>query len=209
MSEINDWESLKVVGKEYGRRYGMLMIVGVVGVAFMSYGVYSVVKPERPTVEIIKSEVLSESENGGVLVDVAGAVERPGMYKLANGSRIGDALVMAGGLAAEADRGWVARYVNLASKLEDGGKIYIPKQNENNNQGSNSKLQTNSSEQNSKLININTASASELTSLWGIGEARAKAIIENRPYSSVEELLSKAGLPESVYTKIKDEVSVY
>ncbi|MFH2019590.1 MAG: helix-hairpin-helix domain-containing protein [bacterium] len=199
-----DWERVKGEGGELVRRYGVLTVIGVVGVVLVGIGVYSAIRPEKPVVEIVKSEVLGESEEDSVVVDVAGAVEKPGMYKLASGSRIGDALVMAGGLAAEADRGWVARYINLASRLEDGGKIYIPGQAESKeNQGSGGK------EEQKGLISINTASVGELDSLWGIGEARAKAIIENRPYATLEELMSKVGLPESVYTKIKDEISVY
>ncbi|PIW08437.1 DNA-binding protein, partial [Candidatus Collierbacteria bacterium CG17_big_fil_post_rev_8_21_14_2_50_45_7] len=66
----------------------------------------------------------------------------------------------------------------------------------------NSNNQTSSNVQNSKLININTASVGELDSLPEIGEARAKAIIANRPYGSSAELVSKAKIPASVYAKI-------
>jgi len=59
------------------------------------------------------------------------------------------------------------------------------------------------------MININTASASELDSLWGIGESRADSIIANRPYGNVDELESKAGVPSNVMERIKDQVSVY
>ena len=58
-------------------------------------------------------------------------------------------------------------------------------------------------------ININTASVSELDRLWGVGPATAEKIIGGRPYSSVEELLSKKAVKSNVYERIKDEVSVY
>lgn len=58
-------------------------------------------------------------------------------------------------------------------------------------------------------ININTASASELDTLWGIGEVRAKDIIDNRSYSSIDELLTKKVIPSNVFEKIKDEITVF
>lgn len=203
MSEITEWTSLKEKGGVLVRRYGVLLIIGMVGVGCVGYGVYMAIRPESPVVEIVKSEVLGESEGGEIMVDVAGAVEKPGLYTLSKGSRIGDALVVAGGLAGVADRGWVSRYLNLASKIEDGAKIYIPAQVEGKESGKEEVVAK------SGRVNINTASIGELDSLWGIGEARAKMIIENRPYSTLEELMSKAGLSESVYAKIKDEISVY
>jgi len=206
VTSLIDWESLKGDGGEFVRRYGVLLISGLVGLFLVGYGVYSAIRPERPTVEIVKSEVLGQETEGEgqIMVDVAGAVEKPGLYELPKGARIGDALVIAGGLDALADRGWVARYINLASKLEDGAKIYIPENSENS-----SEQITGGEEKSSGLVNVNTASRSELESLWGIGEVRAQAIIENRPYGTLEEIMSKAGIPESVYAKIKDEVAIY
>jgi len=58
-------------------------------------------------------------------------------------------------------------------------------------------------------VNINTASVSELDSLWGVGEARAEAIVAARPYSSIEELASKANIPSNVMDKIRDEITVF
>ena len=125
-------------------------------------------------------------------------------------------LVAAGGLSQTADRVWVARYLNLAQAVPDGAKIYIPRQNEeiSNAQFSISK---NSGEvsgvtigpNQSGLVNINTASASELDELWGIGEKRAADIIANRPYQTSEELVSKAGIPKNVYERIKDKIAVF
>jgi len=140
-----------------------------------------------------------------VTVDVAGAVEKPGVYKMPSGSRIGDALVGAGGLSAQADREWVAKTLNLAEEVKDGGKVYIPEKS----QIINSQMANGEQGKSTNLININTASVGELDSLPEIGEARAKAIIANRPYGSSAELVSKAKIPASVYAKIKDLVSIY
>jgi competence protein ComEA len=132
-------------------------------------------------------------------------VEKPGVYKLPGGSRIGDALVVAGGLAGDADRNWVGQTLNLAELVKDGQKIYIPRQSEN----SEGQKIGGSDSQNSGKVNINKASVSELDGLSGIGETRAQAIVEGRPYTATEEIVEKAKVPKSVYENIKDQLSVY
>lgn len=147
-------------------------------------------------VEIISVKETATSE---IVVDVGGAVINPGVYQLGTEARVNDALVTAGGLAQEADRDWVEKNLNLAQKLTDGQKLYIPVVEEKEKKGSSL----------TDKININMASVAELDRLWGVGEATAKKIIENRPYGSVEELLSKKVVKSNVYEEIKDEVSVY
>ena len=197
------------------REFGWVLIMGLVGVGVLVYGLWGVLGGERATVEIVKSGESSNIENSNIvisedreiLVDVAGEVEKPGVYKLPGGSRIGDALVMAGGLSEFADRVWVAATLNLASEVKDGGKIFIPKRDENSNIG-NSNLVLSEGQKSGK-VNINTASVAELDSLSGIGEVRAAAIIANRPYGSTEEIVEKAKVPRSVYESIKDQLTIY
>lgn len=193
-------------------------LMATLGVFLLGIGVLSAVvvslKQSEPKIEIISLDE-SVEESREIVVDVAGAVEEPGVYRLVKGSRVNEALVAAGGLAADADRNWVARYVNLAQELSDGIKIYIPAVGEQHvAQGSPATSVLGSQEGNvgmdsSGKLNINTASAGELIGLWGIGEKRAQAIIENRPYSSIEELTDKRVIPSNVYEQIKDEISVY
>ena len=200
----------------------MFVVVGVIGVGIVGYGLWGAMRGEQASVEIVKgggdftpeeitslspeaAKLSGEKFGNQVTVDVAGAVEKPGVYKLPSGSRIGDALVSAGGLSAEADREWVAKTLNLAEEVKDGGKVYIPEKS----QIINSQMANGEQGKSTNLININTASVGELDSLPEIGEARAKAIIANRPYGSSAELVSKAKIPASVYAKIKDLVSIY
>ncbi len=169
---------------------------------------------QNSKVEII-SDSNSEAADSGkpaVVVDVSGAVERPGVYKLNADARVNDALVAAGGVSQEADRVWLARYLNLAQMVPDGAKIYIPKEGEgtplrqgSEGQGEVSGVSMGANQ--SGLININTAGASELDSLWGIGEKRAADIVANRPYQSVQELVSKAKIPQNIYDRIKNQVT--
>jgi len=134
---------------------------------------------------------------------LAGAVMQPGVYELPSASRLKDLLARAGGLSASADREWIEKNLNLAQKLEDAQKVYIPSQMETEGEVAGEETVV------SGKININTASASELDTLWGIGEARAKAIIDNRPYSSVDELQTKKVIPSNVFERIKDEITVF
>lgn len=188
---------------DFLREFGVIVIVGLIGGGILIYGLWGVVGGEQATVEIVKNE----PQTGEIVVDVAGAVEKPGVYTLTSGSRIGEALVVAGGLSAQADREWVARTVNLAAELEDGAKIYIPSTIGNGNPKS--EILNPRQILNSKLININTASVGELDGLVGIGEVRAQNIVANRPYGSTAEIVGKAKIPESVYEEIKDSLTLY
>lgn len=166
-----------------------------------------------------KVEVLDDSfatESGKLItVEIAGEVINPGVYKLSDGSRIDDLLVKSGGFSLDADRSWTDKYLNRAAKAIDGQKVYIPKSGEQLSQASaknNGLVQSASStflSDSSDQININSASLSQLDSLPGIGQVYGQSIIDHRPYSNIEELLSRGVLKKSVYEKIKDLVSIY
>ena len=194
---------------EWVKKWGVVGLIGMLGIGLIGYGIWDQIKSREVTVEIVKEQGKSDKvQSGGeVVVDVSGAVEKPGVYKLPSNSRIGDALVVVGGLAAEADREWVAKTLNLAAKVEDGEKVYIPAKSDSQLLSDSEGQVVNKSE--GQKININTATVAELDKLEGIGEARAKAIIDNRPYSKTEEIVSEAKIPESVYAKIRDSISVY
>jgi competence protein ComEA len=183
------------------KEFGILLIIALVGVGVLVYGLWEQLRPEEATVEIIKGDK-HENDQQSIYVDVAGAVENPGLYQLPSGSRIGDTLVMSGGLSSSADREWVAKTINLAQEVKDGEKIYIP-----NKTLRVSPLKSEVGQ--GGKVNINTASLSELDVLEGIGEVRARAILDNRPYSKINDLVSRAKIPETVYEKIKDRISVY
>lgn len=139
-------------------------------------------------------------------VDISGAVEKPGVYGLKSDSRIQDALISAGGLSADADRDFVSKNLNLAQKLSDGAKIYIPKIGESASWRTSS---PNSPTAPNSLINLNSSSQQDLESLPGIGPASSQKIISNRPYQSIDDLLSKKIVGKSVFEKIKDKITVY
>lgn len=151
-------------------------------------------------------EIISASQGevlqGKIVVHVDGAVERPGVYELTSESRVSDAVSASGGLSQEAD---MSR-INLAAKVADGQKIYIPKVGEDV-KGSTSITSTTSTT--GDLININTASESQLDTLPGVGPVTAQKIIASRPYSQPEDLLVKKAVGQSTFEKIRDLITVY
>ena len=141
-----------------------------------------------------------------ITVYVCGAVVQEGVYELPAGSRISDALLMAGGYDENALHG----YVNLAERLEDGERIYFPDYQELEELGIVPISSTESSE--SGLVNINTADAETLKTLPGIGDAKAADIIayreEHGAFSSIEDIKNVSGIGESIYNRISSSITV-
>ena len=173
------------------------MLIVLVIYLLVMIGLRSLKKP--PTVEYLAKSGGSSEVNAAkeIWVDVSGAVVAPGVYKLSEGARVKDALVAAGGVSSTADRVVLAKEVNLAAVVTDGQKIYIPAA------GSAVAGAT------TGRVNLNKATTDELMNLDGIGTARAQTIIKNRPYTKVEELLTKKIVTKSVFEKIKDQITVY
>jgi len=134
-----------------------------------------------------------------VRVQVDGRVTQPGLYSLAEGARVEDAITAAGGTQTGTD----LSTLNLARPLKDGEKITV---------GVSTSVQSSAAEPAAALIDLNTATAAQLDSLPGIGAARAEAILTYRTdhgsYVSVDELLQVPGISQDLYAKIKDLVKV-
>ncbi len=177
-----------------------LLLLGL-GLFLFRSGVF-----ESTKVEVLKESGGNMGVGGRVMVEIAGAVEKPGVYDMLASERVERLLIEAGGLSSDADREWVAKNLNKAAKLVDGQKIYIPAEG-NRSGGNGGGVGGKIAGAAASLINLNTASLSELDSLSGIGAVRAKAIVDNRPYSSLQELLSKKVIPQNVFDKIKNEIT--
>lgn len=199
--------SQKIDWQEVWQKARIPVTLGMIGLLLVGIGVLSILflQSKEPEIEILP---LEETQSTNLFVDLEGAVEKPGLYELAADARINDVLVRAGGLSAEADREWVEKNLNLAQPLADGIKIYIPKKGEGAGEPKDAKV-AGSSASLTGQININTASAAQLDTLWGIGQARAQNIIDSRPYQAAEELLTKKIIPSNVFERIKDKISVY
>jgi competence protein ComEA len=203
---------------EFLNEYKVPIVFGLIGLILVGFGVILFKDTQflgSDKVEVLESASGVQSDQKDFVVEVAGAVEKPGVYKLDAESRIEDVLVVSGGLSSKADREWVEKYVNRASKLTDGQKLYIPAVGEQSDVLSAKESEGYQSASGARgsgfgnLVNINTATLKELDSLPGIGPVYGQSIIEHRPYSTVEELLSKDALKKSTYEKVKDLVTVY
>lgn len=183
-----------------------LWLAGVIlGLVLVITGLASQFLPTKSKSQIEIVPENKQSATGEIVIDVAGAVLTPGVYKLAPDSRVGSAIKLAGGLSNKADLSWVAKNLNLAAKISDGAKIYIPEK------GQLVEINTQDSQlsANSGKVNINSASQSQLEALPAIGPVTAGKIIQSRPYNSADELLTKKVVGKSTFDKIKDLISVF
>lgn len=165
--------------------------------------------------EVITNESADDSndkeEIEKIKVYVTGEVKHPGVIELELGSRIEDAIILAGGTTDSSD----LSLINLAYTLEDGQKIYIPNVNENftkvdsiteNMEGIVESTNTNSKSK----VNINTGGVSELSSLPGVGESLAQKIITyretNGKFKKLDDLKNVTGIGEKKYDGLKEYI---
>lgn len=169
----------------------------------------------------------SSEETKTLVVHICGAVSAPGVYELPAGSRIIDAVEAGGGFLPEAEEACC----NLAEEIVDGCQIYIMTKSESCADGQTEKkagiqtspdsdMQTTDRNVRSNsapalengLVNLNTADIAALTTLPGIGESRAKAIISYREqhgaFAQIEDIMKISGIKQAAFSKIKDKITV-
>lgn len=183
-----------------------LVLVAGIGLILVGIGINVREQKRESKVELLKVQptgVVVVQGNNEVMIDIEGEVIKPGVYKMARGSRMGEVLVAAGGLAAGADREWVEKNINKAEIVKDGMKIYIPSKGEE-------ALVLGS--ESSGLININTAGMEELDKLPGVGPGIAQKIIDyrqnNAGFRDINEIKLVSGIGEKLFEKIKDQISL-
>ncbi len=137
-------------------------------------------------------------------VFVCGQVKEEGVYYLSRGSRVEDAVRLAGGFTEEAD----TAYWNLAAYVYDGQRIYVPKTGEHVP----SELASDNAYDAFGRLDINAATAEQLTKLPGIGEKRAADIISYRDsigrFDDIEQLMNVTGIKESLMQGIREKICV-
>jgi len=194
------------------RGAALQLLSGISGLIGVVYGL-QVLMVERAHIPVCSAELLDSVgqqyflKDQQLTVEVAGAVVQPGVWQLPVGSRIAEVINKAGGFSQRADRTFAAKGLNLADTIKDGQKIYVPFTGENT-ETETAKTSGSQSITSAGQTSINTASVKELETLPGIGEIRAADIIENRPYTSVDELLSKAVVTVSIFEEIKGLISL-
>ena len=154
----------------------------------------------------VESQAVETEENELLYIYVCGEVNNPGVYTLAEGSRVCDLFEIAGGLTEDAS----SDYWNQARLLVDGEMLYVPTKEEAATR-QNSETTSDANDTNGK-INLNTATKDQLMEIPGIGESKANAIIayreEHGGFSSIEEVMNIEGIKEGVFSKMKEYIVV-
>lgn len=173
-------------------RIGLAIVAFVAAVVVVFAAARAIDERTAPAIIIDNSLV-----QPGIVVDLRGEVARPGVYELPAGSRLDDAVVAAGGLTDDAD----LTQLNLAARLQDGSIVTVPgitalvPQAPGEDASSGTSASGNPA---GALINLNTASATELETLPGVGEVTAGRIIDyreaNGPYRSIDDLVHVQGI---------------
>ena len=207
-------------GMPTGRRMGLaaaaLLVVGSLAVAgivaMQPAGQVDVVGPPAGAESGTSHPVGASPSLAVVVVQVAGAVARPGVYSLPAGSRVADAIQAAGGYSMEVDPRTAETKLNLAAKLQDAQLIAVPRRGETSNgsSGVGGGSETGASIE-PGLINLNTASAEQLDTLPGVGPATAQRIIasrEEKPFATVDDLVTRKIVTATTLSKLRSLVTV-
>lgn len=150
-------------------------------------------------------------DNSTKMCQIDGCVNKPGVYPFKKEDRIKDIVEIAGGFTKDADK----KSVNLAMKLKDEMKIYIPSKSETskaqNNDTENSQIVTIKDSNSGNLVNINTADSNKLQTLPGIGPSKAKKIIEFREknqFKKIEEIKNVDGIGDKTFESLKSLITI-
>lgn len=207
------------------------MMIAIISALLFSYFSYSLFFEREEKVEakdqniVVDDNIPDKEVISTYKVDIKGQVEKPGVYEVGENSRVIDVIKKAGGLKKNAN----TDFLNLSKRVSDGDVIWVYTTKEIEKlqkvktvieyvekdchcpDVSNSACIANPITNNQGKININTASEKELTALNGIGESKAKLIIEYRtkkPFTTIEEIKNVSGIGDSAYEKIKDFIIV-
>jgi len=195
---------------------------------FTVFGVEQMLNKENDNNNISVSDGdVNEDIDKNIFVEIAGAVNKPGVYELSKESRLAEVVNKANGFSQDASEEWVSKYINLSGQLADAHKIYIPfkwdipletvdasevamltnpfAKNQTVLAGGQTSVTTLQKEVTGK-VNVNTASQEDIDALPGIGPVYVARIIENRPYDDHQALVEGSGIPKNVLEKIKDQI---
>ena len=182
------------------KRSILVVLVAIAAVAVVALALARLHGGGGQTVVVVEdTPAPTRSAEPSIVVDVAGAVVHPGVYRLAAGSRIADGLTAAGGATDDAD----LAALNKAALVRDGQRVYVPRPGETvpaGSAGSDAQLK----------IDLNHATAAELEALPGIGPTIAARIVRSRgghPFTRIEELQTRGLVTARVFADLKDLVT--
>lgn len=193
----------------------VFIIIFILGFKFL---LGDIIEVKRNEIEVINDDIDEsteytdevssiEDENGTIMVHISGQVYKAGIVELEEGKRVVDAVELAGGLKKDADMD----RINLAKKLVDEEKIYIPKIGEEISTELATQATTITDQSESDKVNINTCSKSDLVGLPGIGDVIADRIIEYRAtnkFVKIEDIKNVSGIGDKKFESIEDLITV-
>ena len=197
----------------------VILIVLAIGYNFYERKDLQVIQDDETEIDIIEEESTDEcfeelnddiKHKKVIMIHISGQVNNPGLVELFEGDRVIDAINKAGGLTPEYDND----RINLAKKVSDEEKIYIPKIGEVIDQDIQNLVTVNDNNnvmEETGKVNINTASKETLESLPGVGEVLGDRIIEyrkNSKFTSIEDIMKVSGIGSKKYEDIKDLITV-
>lgn len=210
----------------------VLLVISTSIASLLFYNKKTVIK--KVTV-VASNKVVKETKT--IKIDIKGNVQNPGVYELDENSRVIDAINIAGGLKENSN----TELINLSQKLKDEMVIivytnkeiekYLKDKKQNNlvyievekcpdnineacinKNSSNNTNKTKTNNNNNKLVSINTATVEELQKIQGVGESKAKAIVEyrntNGNFNSIEDIKNVSGIGDSLFEKIKNSITI-
>ena len=216
---------MKFIKKHKGK---IFIIIFIIFTAYTVIDTYSLKEPKEEKKEVtIKKQAKEDKETVSqkVLIDVKGEVNTPGVYELTVDNTVIDAIKKAGGLTSQSD----TSNINLSKKLEDEMVIIVYSKEEIKEmnkeiecppcndvcitkEDEKALLEEETEEKITGKVNLNEADIEALQTLDGIGEVKAKAIIDyrdkNGPFKQIEDIKNVSGIGDSVYEKIKDNITV-
>lgn len=216
------------------KRIGIVAILGIIliisGVVYSQYGFKELKKNDTESIfvdadkiniddDVLKNKSIDDKgksedatidlKNKDIVVEIKGEIKRPDVYTLDENSIVKDIIDKAGGLTENAD----LSNINRAKKLQNHELIYISNINDKNQNVNMSNNNTILSQGNSNgKININLATLDELKTLTGIGDAKAKKIIEYREqnggFKSIDDMKNVSGIGDKMFEQIKEQIEI-
>ncbi|HEL2007401.1 helix-hairpin-helix domain-containing protein [Streptococcus suis] len=208
--------------KEYKWQIALPAVAGLLMATFLIFsqpaksdqtGLTDFPQPEQTSSSsdlVEENSTEASEESSQLVVDVKGAVVKPGLYTLEADARVNDAVEAAGGLTSQAD----PKSINLAQKLSDEAVVYVASKDENISVVASTTASSAMSpeEKNTSLVNLNTATEADLQTISGIGAKRATDIIayreSNGGFKSVDDLNNVSGIGDKTMESIRPYVTV-
>ncbi|MGV2999453.1 helix-hairpin-helix domain-containing protein [Streptococcus suis] len=222
---MNNIHSYIEILKNYKWQIGLPAVAGVILTSFLLFSQPAKSVDQTRLADLTRTEQTSSASSedqtktassstevsSQLVVDVKGAVKKPGLYTLEHGSRVNDALLAAGGFSQEADQ----KSVNLAQKLSDEAVVYVASKGENISvvaSSNPSSAMSQNQDDKQGLVNLNTATEAELQTISGVGAKRAADIIAYREanggFKSVDDLNNVSGIGDKTLENIRPYVTV-